>query len=519
MKYAVQTLSIISTRVYQYLDILKTLSLDIGVDDEEHSAHAHFITDALAAFEELTYADRSDEATSDEDEGDHGFTSSDVHAAPRLADHMEKPSDLTNTYILADDYLKSASEALGLDLDKRVTECKILVNLKMMTHLFHILKHDLEDWMSIHTRVFSKFRSCTKRHRSSMATLTRSMGITTGSLIVQPCRQETRQASKTPIAWAPTSQRPYGSPVECYHITNIYWHNHELARDITGVQYLSAPAKGRIENLLRNGSCLREVLQRLQGGTDHFAKLGKTRVFRNDIITYEDVYKEVYYRMMIIETRKDEDPEVSAQMWLKELAAEGYFTCFQKGVYYGFSSPWQLEQLKKNGDTFCFDGTYKVYGRDNFRISYTPKVVVTDQGSVEILAIRSAFSPVRTELRRIMYESQLDKATALIEKFRLDHVERTDLAKHLEEGYFSENQEQRWMLCYRQGLYGIAIDTNNYVESWHSSLKTHFFKDHRKQRLDSVIYTLVKAVYPFTNAGAESTAWTVVGWTLYRGKR
>ncbi|KAG9327209.1 hypothetical protein KVV02_002662 [Mortierella alpina] len=109
---------------------------------------------------------------------------------------------------------------------------------------------------------------------------------------------------------------------------------------------------------------------------------------------------------------------------------------------------------------------------DNFRISYTPKVVVTDQGSVEILAIRSAFSPVRiyycawhvlrawerkltnallgvegtaftaddrksvrTELRRIMYESQLDKATALIEKFRLDHVERTDLAKHLEEGY------------------------------------------------------------------------------------
>ncbi|KAF9982827.1 hypothetical protein BGZ75_005695 [Mortierella antarctica] len=435
MKYAVQTLSIISKRVYQYLDILKTLSLDIGVDDEEHSAHAHFITDALAAFEELTYADRSDEATSDEDEGDHGFTSSDVHAAPRLADHME-----------------------------------------------------------------------------------------------------------------------------CYHITNIYWHNHELARDITVVQYLSAPAKGRIENLLRNGSCLREVLQRLQGGTDHFVKLGKTRVFRNDIITYEDVYKEVYYRMMIIETRKDEDPEVSAQMWLEELAAEGYFTCFQKGVYYGFSSPWQLEQLKKNGDTFCFDGTYKVYGRDNFRISYTPKVVVTDQGSVEILAIRSAFSPVRihycawhvlrawerkwtnallgvegsafpaddrksakarvrTELRRIMYESQLDKATALIEKFRLDHVERTDLAKHLEEGYFSENQEQRWMLCYRQGLYGIAIDTNNYVESWHSSLKTHFFKDHRKQRLDSVIYTVVKAVYPFTNAGAESTAWTVVGWTLYRGKR
>ncbi|KAG9327208.1 hypothetical protein KVV02_002661, partial [Mortierella alpina] len=67
---------------------------------------------------------------------------------------IQKPSDLTKTYILADDYLKSASEALGLDLEKRLTESKILVNQKMMRHIFfHILKHDLEDWMSIHARL------------------------------------------------------------------------------------------------------------------------------------------------------------------------------------------------------------------------------------------------------------------------------------------------------------------------------------------------------------------------------
>lgn len=101
---------------------------------------------------------------------------------------------------------------------------------------------------------------------------------------------------------------------------------HELIGDLIGVQYLSPQAKRRIESLLRSGSSVKEVLQRLQGDADRFAKLGKTRLFRDDIITYEDVYN-VYYRMMIAETRKDQDPDISAQMWLEQLAAEGYFTC------------------------------------------------------------------------------------------------------------------------------------------------------------------------------------------------
>ncbi|KAG0332201.1 hypothetical protein BG005_005551, partial [Podila minutissima] len=138
---------------------------------------------------------------------------------------------------------------------------------------------------------------------------------------------------------------------------------------------------------------------------------------------------------MVSETRKNEDPDISACMWMEELATQGFYTCYQRGVYYGFSSPWQLEQLKQNGKIFCFDGTHQVYGNvaqlytivvksfqtgfgipvaflitkstDNaifhswfkglkdrmwqdFRISYSPNVVVTDQGNVEILAIRSA---------------------------------------------------------------------------------------------------------------------------------
>jgi len=96
-----------------------------------------------------------------------------------------------------------------------------------------------------------------------------------------------------------------------------------------------------------------------------------------------------------------------------------------------------------------------------------------------------------------MYETQLDKAVPLIEKFRVDHMDRPELMQYLEKGYFSESQQQRWMLCYRRNIDCVAIDTNNHVESWHNSLKTHFFKDRRKRRPDTVIYIMVKSVIPF----------------------
>ena len=40
-------------------------------------------------------------------------------------------------------------------------------------------------------------------------------------------------------------------------------------------------------------------------------------------------------------------------------------------------------------------------------------------------------------------------------------------------------QRERWMFCYRQGLSYATIDTNNFIESWHNTLKRHF-KDVQK---------------------------------------
>lgn len=52
------------------------------------------------------------------------------------------------------------------------------------------------------------------------------------------------------------------------------------------------------------------------------------------------------------------------------------------------------------------------------------------------------------------------------------------------------------MLCYRQDIHCAAIDTNNFVESWHNALKTHFFKDRQQRRADTVIYIMTKSVIP-----------------------
>ncbi|KAH7058064.1 hypothetical protein BKA57DRAFT_531355 [Linnemannia elongata] len=58
-----------------------------------------------------------------------------------------------------------------------------------------------------------------------------------------------------------------------------------------------------------------------------------------------------------------------------------------------------------------------------------------------------------------------------------------------------ETQES-WMLCYRQHISYASIDTNNYIESWHNTLKRHFLRDKQHRRMDSVIYALAILTAP-----------------------
>ncbi|KAF9399253.1 hypothetical protein BGZ76_007939, partial [Entomortierella beljakovae] len=159
------------------------------------------------------------------------------------------------------------------------------------------------------------------------------------------------------------------------------------------------------------------------------------RITRDDIVAYDDVYN-VVYKINNKEARKHADPIVSANLWMAEFKNKDYFTYYDpQGLYYGFSTAWQLEQLKTFGDVFCFDGTHEVFGRNTYLFSivvksrvtgtgvpvafiithkpdstiltgwlselqarmrslgvdFQPKVVITDQGNVEIKTIKDTF--------------------------------------------------------------------------------------------------------------------------------
>ncbi|KAF9916862.1 hypothetical protein FBU30_001113 [Linnemannia zychae] len=87
---------------------------------------------------------------------------------------------------------------------------------------------------------------------------------------------------------------------------------------------------------------------------------------RDDFITYDDVYN-IWYKVTTAAMRKDSDPVLSAMKWMEEFENNGGFTFYDKndktnGLYFGFASLWQLQQLKTHGRTICFDGTHNVFG-------------------------------------------------------------------------------------------------------------------------------------------------------------
>ena len=125
---------------------------------------------------------------------------------------------------------------------------------------------------------------------------------------------------------------------------------------------------------------------------------------------------------------------------------------------------------------------------------------------------------MRAELRAILYQKDKAQALDLIRSFRQKWGERqAEYLSYLNKNYFgsdaeddngeavqqlSEERQKYWMLCYRQEYSYSSIDTNNYIESWHNTLKRHFLKDKHHRRADAVIYALaVMAVPHFQQIG------------------
>lgn len=160
-----------------------------------------------------------------------------------------------------------------------------------------------------------------------------------------------------------------GKLADIYRIEYRLDHNHKLGDDGSiGTQQKSRAIKDQIMAMLLRGMSISTVMNRLTMDHAKFTQLlesndGNPRFSRDDFVTYDDVYN-ILYTITATRIRKAENPEVSAGLWMESLQQQGYFVYYDKehSLYHGFSSPWQLNELSKWGNVFCFDGTHHACG-------------------------------------------------------------------------------------------------------------------------------------------------------------
>lgn len=159
-----------------------------------------------------------------------------------------------------------------------------------------------------------------------------------------------------------------GMPGNTCMIEYFFEHNHKLGcAENIGSMRKSEAVKLRIKAMLMRGMSINAIMEQLTIDHARFARFlegkGTMALSRDNFITYDDVYN-ILYAITAKEVRKSNDDMISARLWMEELDRNNYFTFYDKAnsVYHGFSSPWQLDQLRQWGDVFCFDGTHHARG-------------------------------------------------------------------------------------------------------------------------------------------------------------
>ncbi len=91
-----------------------------------------------------------------------------------------------------------------------------------------------------------------------------------------------------------------------------------------------------------------------------------------------------------------------------------------------------------------------------------------------------------------MYTNSTESFEHILLRFQ-ENFANTTILEYFERYWLP--RKETWALAYRNFPHA-DIDTNNFVEAWHRQLK-YRFAGHRKQnRMDSLIYLLVKVVLP-----------------------
>jgi hypothetical protein len=101
-------------------------------------------------------------------------------------------------------------------------------------------------------------------------------------------------------------------------------------------------------------------------------------------------------------------------------------------------------------------------------------------------------------LRQILYAPSAQHATTLVSSFLTKwQALAPEFTDYFLKNYLKDEADRRrWMFCYRTGVPHAWIHTNNFIESWHNSLKRHFFRGKQQRRIDTVIFILNSRALP-----------------------
>jgi hypothetical protein len=159
-----------------------------------------------------------------------------------------------------------------------------------------------------------------------------------------------------------------GLIAKVYTIQYNWRHNHDLGdRTDIGTQQKSQAIRDQIKVMYLDGKSISVIMDSLTMDYRRFTRYMRdpsgARLTRDQFISYDDVYN-IAYAINAKQMRRATDEMESAALWLVELKSQGYFVHHDEKnhQFHGFSSPWQLEELHKWGDVFCFDGTHHACG-------------------------------------------------------------------------------------------------------------------------------------------------------------
>ncbi|KAF9369178.1 hypothetical protein CPB97_003843, partial [Podila verticillata] len=212
---------------------------------------------------------------------------------------------------------------------------------------------------------------------------------------------------------------------------------------------------------------------------------GKQQLSRDDFITYDDVYN-IYYALQdtnlytVVVKNRETEFGIPVAFFLTKVKKDY--------VIEGF-----LRVLKARMDEDC----QKAYCPAAWERKLKTDAVLGMQG-LPIEEKKERRDKIRKQLRAMMYSRCSETTDAMVEAFTTEWTPiAPNLMKYMNDQYLGHPAiRRRWMFCHRRNVAYGWIDTNNLIESWHNTMKTHFFKDKIPRRLDHVIYILINNAVP-----------------------